>query len=323
MNNTTKEACTGTGKLSPEAEKKRRQINKNIFKFGCLPIIGLFTLIIFIGVFESSKTGAGDYSNALSEYNSLKYEKALDYINKAILKDSIKSDYYELRGKILHELQDTIHSNEDLNKTILLSHTLSEKRDKLQQIIDWDIGHGKISEAKILLKQEIELYKNDTINHTLIIEDAVNKYLKIGDTIEAINLYNNIDKYYPESGKYNNLIGVLYSRTKKNNKAISEFKKAIKKEPKNDIFLYHLGVSYLNIKSKRNAKKYFKSSMELGNKSACKEYRELSARTRYYKRSRCCDGSTSSSLGRGTCSHHGGVCRIENVPYKEYTINCN
>lgn len=62
--------------------------------------------------------------------------------------------------------------------------------------------------------------------------------------------------------------------------------------------------------------------MELGNKNACKEYRELTARTRYYKRSRCCDGTTSSATGRGACSHHGGVCRIENVPYKEYTINC-
>lgn len=34
----------------------------------------------------------------------------------------------------------------------------------------------------------------------------------------------------------------------------------------------------------------------------------------YYKKiiigSKCCDGTTSNSVGRGSCSHHGGVCSI-------------
>ena len=33
---------------------------------------------------------------------------------------------------------------------------------------------------------------------------------------------------------------------------------------------------------------------------------------------RCCDGSTSGSTGRGTCSHHGGVCDWSEPVYEEY-----
>ena len=78
----------------------------------------------------------------------------------------------------------------------------------------------------------------------------------------------------------------------------------------------------MNLNNKKKAKYYFKQSLELGNKNACKEYRELTARIRYRKKSRCCDGTTSSALGQGACSHHGGVCRIVNIPYKEYTFRC-
>lgn len=33
---------------------------------------------------------------------------------------------------------------------------------------------------------------------------------------------------------------------------------------------------------------------------------------------RCCDGTSSSSKGRGTCSHHGGVCNWNEPIYEEY-----
>jgi len=37
-----------------------------------------------------------------------------------------------------------------------------------------------------------------------------------------------------------------------------------------------------------------------------------------YYVTRCCDGSTSNSKGRGTCSHHGGVCNWNDPVYQEY-----
>lgn len=40
-------------------------------------------------------------------------------------------------------------------------------------------------------------------------------------------------------------------------------------------------------------------------------------RVAYYV-TRCCDGTTSSSTGRGTCSHHGGVCNWSEPVYEQY-----
>ncbi|NCC99692.1 MAG: hypothetical protein EOL95_08360 [Bacteroidia bacterium] len=54
MDKSTKEVWTGNRKnLSPEGQEKRKSINKKIFKFGCLPIIGLIILITLIGVFST------------------------------------------------------------------------------------------------------------------------------------------------------------------------------------------------------------------------------------------------------------------------------
>jgi hypothetical protein len=60
MDKSSKEAWTGGKNLSTEAMEKRKAINKNILKFGCLPIIILFGLIMLIGIFsddtEETKT---------------------------------------------------------------------------------------------------------------------------------------------------------------------------------------------------------------------------------------------------------------------------
>lgn len=40
-------------------------------------------------------------------------------------------------------------------------------------------------------------------------------------------------------------------------------------------------------------------------------------RVAYYV-TRCCDGTTSNSTGRGTCSHHGGVCNWSEPVYEQY-----
>ena len=187
-------------------------------------------------------------------------------------------------------------------------------------MIEWDLKHDEEDKVGELFKKEIELYKDDYSKHIDVVEYAARKYLSIGDTSETINLYSMLGGEYPTIGRFNNQSGILYTIQKKNKSAISEFKKAIVAEPKNDTYLYNLGITYLNLRNKKGAKSYFKQAMDLGNKNACKEYRELTAITKYNKRSRCCDGTTSSVLGRGACSHHGGVCKLVNVPYKEYTM---
>ena len=271
----------------------------------------------------NSSSKQGRYNKALSKYENHEYDNSLDIINGLILEDSTNTDYYNLRGKILYELQDTIKSEEDFNKMLVYSTTDSAKEKNIKALIEWDLAHGQEEKAKKLLEEEVELFKSDSLKHIEAVEYAVNSYLALGDTLEAISLYQKLGEENPTTGKFNNYVGVLYNFMGNNKSAIKDFSKAIEAEPDNDQFLYNLGVSYLNIKNKSKAKRYFKKAMELGNKDACKKYRELTAKTKYYKRSRCCDGTTSSALGRGACSHHKGVCRIENVPYKHYTISCN
>lgn len=63
-----------------------------------------------------------------------------------------------------------------------------------------------------------------------------------------------------------------------------------------------------------------KIAMKLGDTNAVRLYNKinpLKKRIAYYV-TRCCDGTTSSSSGRGTCSHHGGVCDWNEPVYEEY-----
>ena len=77
-------------------------------------------------------------------------------------------------------------------------------------------------------------------------------------------------------------------------------------------------------KFKKTAIKYFEqlNDMKSLDKESCNKLREL---TRYiaawHSYSLCCDGSRSESTGRGTCSHHGGICRSLTEPIYRYKYN--
>ncbi|MEM6718364.1 MAG: hypothetical protein AAF611_03515 [Bacteroidota bacterium] len=288
---------------------------------GCVVFIAVFFILAIIGsLLPESENDI--YEEAVSKYNFSEYREALQLINKAINTDSANTEFYELRGKILYELQDTLHSEEDFKRTVLLAKTDSIKDIRIKELINWDLQHGDKEKIKELLKEELQLYKNDSTKHVAIMEYAADTYLAINDTLETIHIYTKLSNEYSQTGRFNNKIGVLYSQMHKDKAALKAFGKAVKAAPDNDIFLYNLGITYLHLKNKRKAKLYLKKATDLGNKDACNQYRELTARTRYYQLTQCCDGTTSSSTGRGTCSHHGGVCGVVNIPYKEYTFDC-
>lgn len=296
-------------------------MKKNNKKKGCIIFIAVFFILAIIGsLLPESENDI--YEEAVSKYNFSEYKEALQLINKAINIDSTNTEFYELRGKILYQLQDTLHSNEDFKRTVLLAKTDSIKDIRIKELINWDLKHGDKEKIEELLKEGIQLYENDSTKHVEIMEYAAEKYLAINDTLAAIHIYTQLSNEYTHAGRFNNKIGVFYSQIHKDKNALKAFKKAVDATPNNDIFLYNLGITYLHLKNKRKAKLYLKKATDLGNKDACKQYRELKARTRYYQLTQCCDGTTSSSTGRGTCSHHGGICGVVNIPYKEYTFDC-
>ena len=62
------------------------------------------------------------------------------------------------------------------------------------------------------------------------------------------------------------------------------------------------------------------ASTEYGNQLASKLYNKVNPirkRIAYYV-TRCCDGTTSGSSGRGACSWHGGICNSSEPVYEEY-----
>ncbi len=55
--------------MSPEAMEKRKAINKKILKFGCLPIVLLFGLIMIIGIFSDDSEETKSASIEPTEYS--------------------------------------------------------------------------------------------------------------------------------------------------------------------------------------------------------------------------------------------------------------
>lgn len=85
MEKSTKDAWTGSNKnLSPEAKEKRQSINKKILKFGCLPIIIFFVIILIVGAIFSSDSQTGTTLE-----NTNKVIDSVDFKQKQKLKDSL------------------------------------------------------------------------------------------------------------------------------------------------------------------------------------------------------------------------------------------
>lgn len=88
----------------------------------------------------------------------------------------------------------------------------------------------------------------------------------------------------------------------------------------NSNLLYNRAICYSKTGKIREAVYDCKIATQLGDKNAERLYNKINP---IKKRiigyiTRCCDGSTSGSTGRGTCSHHGGVCDWQEPVYEEY-----
>ena len=87
---------------------------------------------------------------------------------------------------------------------------------------------------------------------------------------------------------------------------------------KDDIYL-EKGRCLLKLNKEKEAVAAVYNSKELGNQDAEKLYEIINPIVKQltgYRR-RCCDGTTSYSEGKGTCSSHGGVCKWNEPMYRE------
>jgi tetratricopeptide (TPR) repeat protein len=102
--------------------------------------------------------------------------------------------------------------------------------------------------------------------------------------------------------------------------AIPQLDALILKEGQDSNLFYNRALCFSKTGKIKEAVDDCLKAMKFGDKKADKLYNKINPvkkRIAYYV-TRCCDGSTSGSTGRGTCSHHGGVCDWSEPVYEEY-----
>lgn len=235
----------------------------------------------------------------------------------------------------------------------LLKSELDRKfleNEKLNQVLLTEIGKLAKSESDFNGRKEYLAYRaeraykaNDLISFENYLAEAVKQKdnYKISDDLFfrlAEHQKNNenskgvTDAYElglinnPDNKDFLENLGNQKFNEEKYSQAIKYYKQYLKIDNANANIYTYLGYAYEALKNKSQAKLHYKNAINLeGNGGeACKRLREITAKVkyRYTGLTQCCDGSTSGSTGRGTCSHHGGVCGRHRVQYKEYLMEC-
>jgi len=249
-------------------------------------------------------------------------DSALIFLDFAIKTDSTVLVYHDLMSELLYDTGDTLASQAELDYIITSNKPIGEIDENIAELVKYNIKNDHKDQVRLLLEKELELHKDDSTNFEGILNHAYHSYIEIGDEEHAKALLADAKKNHPESAVPYLIAADAYFNTLDYKHAAREYETYVHRVSNDEEAYYHLAICYTQRKSKSKAKKYYKKAADLGHKDACHNYRELTAKTRYSISSECCDGSHSSSTGRGTCSHHGGVCYTIRTPYKEYTMNC-
>lgn len=293
----------------------------------------VFFVAIFLDNPESQSYGSsyGSTENAAASYiDSAKiyltrgeYKKSLEFSDRILSKDSTDTDAIILKSLAfsfehpdsLVQYLNAVSTDLGDGKKVGLLKRISENFNKYQDDSRTPL-FGYLKSGLDSLSHDKDYYKTAAIN--------IYDNLVLSDKARAFSVLKIADKRFPNEIRLKKSLGNHYRKEGDIRQAIKQYEFILREKSDNDLeTAAMLGDLCLEAKNKSKAKKYYKIAAELGDKRSCQEYRELTAVTKYKRFSRCCDGSISYSTGRGTCSHHGGVCRIEREPYKSYTVSCN
>jgi tetratricopeptide (TPR) repeat protein len=252
--------------------------------------------------------------------------------NIALYLDSLNErEYDEL---IENQLDKKFFDSSNLNRILISKISKIVKKEK-----DFKTNKEYLiyrAERAYLLEDyesfENNLYKAMNLRSKYVIPDRLFRNLiKIKKAIPKTKEYNILDAYNlalknnSKSEYFLKELGDELVSQEKYKQAIRTYARYLKLNNSNPKVYTSLGMSYEKIKNKSKAKLNYRNAINIEGKGgeACRRLRELTIRIvgyNYY--SKCCDGTTSSSTGRGTCSHHGGVCYKMKEPIMGYTMDC-
>jgi len=279
----------------------------------------IISFIILMKTFASEGPNSL-YNSSQKQFNNRNYTEALSLVKRSI---SLSKDNYslELKAKIERKMGKNNESKKSFQNSINIIDNDTLKLTHIKNILDWLLTEKDTINSNDYLKQILNIFK-DTANNNFQKQYLYSFHfqLEFMDTSSAIETLNSLNNLKPNGLAYNYL-GNIYMSKKEYRKAIKLYSKAIVLIDNNGAFYNNIGIAYENRKKKKLAIKNYKLAIEYGDQNACKNLREITAKIKYNKISRCWDGTSSEHTGRGACSGHGGVKHFEKEPYKEYTMN--
>lgn len=175
--------------------------------------------------------------------------------------------------------------------------------------------------------QRKEKIRNDSLAFYIDASSQLANKHKTDDAVKQLNkavlfvkLPTDKEKIVIEENKISTIRALDFVKYEKYKSALPLLDTLIIKDGSNSGLFYNRAICYSKTGKIREAVGDCNVAIKLGNEKANKLYNKINPikkRISGYV-TRCCDGSTSYSTGRGTCSHHGGVCNWSEPVYEEY-----
>jgi len=194
---------------------------------------------------------------------------------------------------------------------------LQQKKEELKrQAIEKELRAERVrKEKERLLKVELKRAANYTKYRNQLLGNI--KKRRFSAALMALDSSFYFAKLQSKDSLLELKSSLLY-KSKKYEEAIILNTELIDKNP--SMYYFERAKCYNKLGKKQEAVNDLNKAIELKHPKAEKLHEQINPirkKVAYYV-TRCCDGSTSNSTGRGTCSHHGGVCNWNDPVYQEY-----
>lgn len=193
----------------------------------------------------------GDLYFELGQYENA--EKAFYDFNKINHFDG--HGYYGL-GLVREALKDTTMAIANYKKSLQLSPDLEQVSNRLGNLF---LKEKKIDKGIEFFKEQIK-QDSSTIQNWYVLSDL---YQEKGDTLKAIDVYENMKKIFPDEMQIRAELGRLYLDSNDNQAAFHEFKEIQNKSPENSAGWLWQGINLIQMDSLDAAVKDLQKALEL------------------------------------------------------------